>query len=356
MRGPRIARSAVVALMTMLVVLLPVTPAAAHSVAGAGSTNFRTVLHPSALPPGVRLSVVENGSRLELRNTSPSDVVVQGYTGEPYLRVGPSGVHENRQSPATYLNADRYGRTEVPARVDARKAPLWRKVSGEPVARWHDHRIHWMSGSLPPAVVAAPESFHRIAAWTVVLEQGGLRTAAEGELQWVPGPSPWPYAAVGVLLFAGTVASARRRRPLRLLAVAALALAVLDVWHSALISATVAGTSGDKVNTFVTGNWGQLPCWAALVTGGLLLLRGRHDGIWLAATAGPVVASLSGLADIGVLWRSSAPFAGPDWLDRAQVLLISALGFGLLVALPLLLRRELRAHRTTWEAGDAQAR
>ncbi|MYX09216.1 hypothetical protein GTW98_20850 [Streptomyces sp. SID8375] len=355
MRRARVVRPAVVALLTMLTVLLSVSPASAHSVAGAGSTNFRTVLHPSALPPGVRLSVVENGSRLELRNTSPSEVVVQGYTGEPYLRVGPSGVHENRQSPATYLNADRYGRIEVPAGVGARKAPVWRKVSGDPVARWHDHRIHWMSGRLPPAVISAPDSFHRIAAWTVVLEQGGLRTAAEGELHWVPGPSPWPYAAVGVLLFAGTVALTWLRRPLRWLAAAALALAVLDVWHSALISATVAGTSGDKVNTFVTGNWGQLPCWAALVIGGFLLLRSRSDGIWPAATAGPVVASLSGLADIGVLWRSSAPFAGPDWLDRAQVLLISALGFGLLVALPLLLRRELRARRTSEEAGDAPA-
>lgn len=57
----------------------------------------------------------------------------------------------------------------------------------------------------------------------------------------------------------------------------------------------------------------------------------------------------------GVLWRSSAPFAGPDWRDRAHVLLISTLGFGLLVALPLLLRRELRVRRTSEEAGDAPA-
>ncbi|MGY4985596.1 hypothetical protein [Streptomyces nigrescens] len=57
----------------------------------------------------------------------------------------------------------------------------------------------------------------------------------------------------------------------------------------------------------------------------------------------------------GVLWRSLAPFAGPDWRDRAHALLISTLGFGLLVALPLLLRRELRARRTSEEAGDAPA-
>ena len=56
----------------LLLALVPANPAAAHDVGGVGATNFRTSL-TSVTPavPGLTLRVIENGSRLELRNDTP---------------------------------------------------------------------------------------------------------------------------------------------------------------------------------------------------------------------------------------------------------------------------------------------
>ena len=48
-----------------------------------------------------------------------------GYQDEPYLRVGPDGVFENRRSPAVYLNANRRGSTAVPRSADPDAEPDW---------------------------------------------------------------------------------------------------------------------------------------------------------------------------------------------------------------------------------------
>lgn len=128
------------------------TPAAAHSAAGgAEASNFKTRL--SDVRPtvtGVDFEVIENGNRLQLTNTAPEDLVVLGYQQEPYLRVGPDGVFENRRSPATYLNQDRQATTPVPGSADPEAEPEWEKVSDGHVARWHDHRVHWMGEQDPP--------------------------------------------------------------------------------------------------------------------------------------------------------------------------------------------------------------
>src|SRR5215217_7940984 len=85
-------------------------PASAHSVSGAGATNYRTVLDDvTPAVEGVEITVIENGSRIELTNTTDTEIVVRGYEDESYLRVGSDGVFENRNSPATYINQDRNG-------------------------------------------------------------------------------------------------------------------------------------------------------------------------------------------------------------------------------------------------------
>ncbi len=58
---------------------------------------------------GLAAEILSNDDRIELRNNSDSVVVVEGYRNEPYLRFLPDGtVQENRRSPATYLNEDRF--------------------------------------------------------------------------------------------------------------------------------------------------------------------------------------------------------------------------------------------------------
>ena len=83
-------------------------------------------------------------------------MVVLGYDGEPYLRVGPRGVFENRRSPATYLNRSRIPTTKPPKSADSSAAPVWHRVSSGTTATWHDHRAHYMGTSEPPAVQRDP--------------------------------------------------------------------------------------------------------------------------------------------------------------------------------------------------------
>ncbi|MGH9032785.1 MAG: hypothetical protein ACRDZV_11725, partial [Acidimicrobiia bacterium] len=84
---------------------LAAAPAAAHGTSGPDATNYETRVHEISPPtPGLSVRAIDLGERLELRNTTGTDVVVLGYHDEPYLRVGPDGVFENRRSPAAYLN------------------------------------------------------------------------------------------------------------------------------------------------------------------------------------------------------------------------------------------------------------
>jgi hypothetical protein len=98
---PGVRRAALTALVVLAWLIVQAQPASAHTVSGVGATNWRTTLIGVNPPvPGLRVRVVNTGSDLEVSNTG-QEVVVLGYEGEPYLRVGPAGVYENTQSPST---------------------------------------------------------------------------------------------------------------------------------------------------------------------------------------------------------------------------------------------------------------
>ena len=107
--------------------------------------------------PGVTARVVDLGAKIELTNRTSTEVLVLGYEGEPYLRIGPHAVYENLHSQSTYINRTRLGGS-VPVGVDTAPgaAPEWHKIGDGNSARWHDHRIHWMSAQPPPTVAADP--------------------------------------------------------------------------------------------------------------------------------------------------------------------------------------------------------
>src|SRR6202040_626611 len=150
----------------------------------------------------------------QLTNRTRVDIVVLGYDAEPYLRVGPRGLYENVRSPAVYLNRTRAGTTTVPAiarGTGASTPPRWRRVSGSHTAIWHDHRIHWMGTSLPPAVRNDPGAVHIIdPQWTVVFRDATRTVVVHGSLLWIPGPSAWPWAALIAALLAVGFFVARR--------------------------------------------------------------------------------------------------------------------------------------------------
>jgi hypothetical protein len=192
--------------LTALFVLAPAAPAFAHGTGGNDVTNFRSRVtgiwyvdskgKPTspASAPGVKWEVLANDSLLKVTNNGSEEVLVRGYQDEPYLRVGPGGVFRNRNSPATYLNQNRYAAVDVPAGVNPKAAPDWEKVGDGNSFYWHDHRIHWMSPSLPPAVAASNQHrSQRINEWSVPFSMGSKDLVVTGKLDWIPAPPAWPW-------------------------------------------------------------------------------------------------------------------------------------------------------------------
>jgi hypothetical protein len=308
------------------VVLATAAPAVAHTVGGEDATNYRTrVLSLSPAVAGVALRPIEHGDRLQLTNTTDEDVVVVGYEEEPYLRVGPRGVFENRRSPATYLNRTRLGSDAPPARADATAPPQWRRVSSGTTARWHDHRAHWMGNEPPPAVQRASDETHLIQRFTIELRTDGETLRARGDVYWIPPPSPWPWIAVAVVFGVVIVIGARTRWSVPwvggALAIVLLATAVhaLGAW-----SASSSGTANRLADT--------LPTIGALVLGVLadvqLFRRGMRAAAPLLVFAGLFVGIAVGLADLSGLSHSQLPTDLAPWLDRLTISLALGGGFG----------------------------
>jgi hypothetical protein len=201
--------------------------AEAHKIGELAPTNYETrITAVTPVVPGLSVRVLGKDDELELSNATGRDVVVLGYAGEPYLRIGPRGVEENRRSPATYLNRTRFGTDPVPAEADPRAAPVWRRIRTGQTVSWHEHRAQRMELDDHPAVRADPLRLHVIKPkWTVQLRDGTRRITITGDLRWVPtpvpepapNPSPWGWlgaVAAGVFgLLAGVRGRLRRWRP-----------------------------------------------------------------------------------------------------------------------------------------------
>ena len=195
-------------LLTLLALMALATPAAAHG-RGSEATNFvsRIVQMPDIA--GVTWEVFGGDQYLSVTNTSDTEVVVAGYEGEPYLRVGPDGVYENQASEAAYVNEERYGDVGMlPDDVGPNFEPRWTQVASRPTYAWHDHRIHWMSPTLPPVVtdesreVVIPLGPGGSDQWVVPFTVDGTEHEVTGETRYVPPPSPLPWLALALVLTA----------------------------------------------------------------------------------------------------------------------------------------------------------
>ncbi len=324
-----LVRAAVV-LLGLLAALAVAGPAAAHVGGGAAGSDFDgRVLSVSPEVPGLSVAVLQFGDEFELVNRTGTEVLVPGYSGEPYLRIGPDGVWRNANSPATYLNLDRYGDAQPPANADADAEPDWQQVSTEARYVWHDHRTHWMTEDLlPPVVRADPTRSHTVAEWTVPLRHGDTDVEVTGLLTWTPPPSPalvWPIYTALVLLPVGAGVLARTARPLAaVMAVGALAA----VWH-ALATPPPPATVGTHTGAVVSA---LLPAGTALLVAAVgvraaLRRRGAMAGL-LAVVLGWLLL-VQGLPDVDVLWSANVASSGPQPLARAAVAVLVGCGAGL---------------------------
>jgi hypothetical protein len=336
--------------------LVGAAPAAAHAVGtGATATNYRTVVLSIVPPvPGLAVRALEAGNKLELIDHSGQQVVVLGYDGEPYLRVGPAGVEENQRAPSTYLNRSALpqARQRVPAQADPAAPPQWRHVASQPVAVWHDHRSHWSGRAAPPGVRASPGREQVVVpAWQVPLRVGAQTVLVSGQIVWVPGPSPWPWLGLAALLCAAGLLATRTAWARPALAVVTAGAVAADVVHATGgwlgSSAPVATKLGANVTTAAG--------WVLAAVAVERLLRGRGEaGQMLLVLAGIFLVVGSAGPDLGTLSRSQLPSVLPAVWARAAVAV--TLGLGTAMVLGVLLRPRRRERERLRTAATRQGR
>jgi hypothetical protein len=323
-------RAAIVVAVAALLVAVGAAPAAAHAVGGAQASNYQTrILSIEPVVPGLQVEVADAGARLRVRNQTGREVMVLGYAGEPYLRVGPAGVFENVRSPATYLNRVRINPAPPPPDASADAPPLWRRIGDGDTVTWHDHRAHWMGATDPPEVKAAPDRTQVVVpGWQVELRVGSQPVRVSGDLRWIPGPNPWPWLAIAVAWLLLVVVASRQRRWPQLLAVLMGLLIAVDVVHTVGIWTGSSASAGAKA-------YASLSSWAGWVLGGLAVYRllgphPRRASIYLLLGA-VLMADVGGIGDLGSLYRSQLAVALPDPLTRALVATTLGLGVGLAI-------------------------
>jgi hypothetical protein len=191
------------------------TAALAHQ----GNPNMKSVVR--ALAPhvdGISLQVLGGDDRFQLTNRSKQTVLVQGYDKEPYARIAPDGtVAVNHNSPAYYLNDDRYGAVTVPESASAQATPDWHVLDKTGVFEWHDHRMHYMSRDVP-AIVKDKTQRTKIFDYAIPIKLGAAQGQILGTLWWAPakdGGAPGGAIVAFLVLMLGGVAAVvltRRRR------------------------------------------------------------------------------------------------------------------------------------------------
>ncbi|MBS1883395.1 MAG: hypothetical protein JSS97_10640 [Actinobacteria bacterium] len=192
--------------------------APAHALAHGGNPNYRSEIDSFTppLPGDVSIEVLDYDSYLQLLDQHGHEVVLYGYDGEPYARIEKDGtVQVNQRSPATYLNDSRFGEVTVPPSADPKAAPEWKTVDTSGTFIWHDHRMHYMSRSLPPNVKDTAKKT-KVFDYEVPMSIDGKRTVLHGTLWWVgsQGTSKLPFliAAVVIVLGGGSLVLWVRRR------------------------------------------------------------------------------------------------------------------------------------------------
>jgi hypothetical protein len=338
--GRRLGQAGLLVALAGLLVVGRAGPAQAHIVGvGGRASNYRTdILDVTPPVPGLTVHVLEAGNQLELTNHSGQEVVVLGYRSEPYLRVGPTGVSENRRSPSAYANRFATAPSRIPADLDPAAPPRWRRIKKAPEAVWHDHRSHW-SGPDPPTVTA--DRGHRqviVRNWQIPLRLGQRTALIQGDIVWVPGPAPWPWVLLALVAF-GVALAAGWRRQLALLALLVGVAVAADAIHTVGAFATSTAPVLAKVYAALISVSG----WVAAVVAVWQLRRGRLEaGRILLLLAGTFLAFAGALPDVAALASSQLPSTLDPSLSRATIALILGLGLGM-VATSLLIPYTTRA-------------
>lgn len=323
------------------VLLLTVEPAYAHAVGGAEPSNYRvtvTSIRPPA--PGVEVEVGVGGQWVRLTSSGSAAVTVLGYAGEPFLRLQQGVVAVNRH--ATTL-ADNPRLSPVPARPNAAAAADWVRVGAGRSATWVDDRLTGGDDGR-----RAGERGR----WTLPLRVGGTPAAAHGTWRWVPPPSPWPWAAgLAAVTLAVAAVGWLPRWHLHWHVPAAAVLALAGAASAAhLAGSALAARPGSAASAWGTAAGLGLLCWPLVIVGVVTACRRSEHAAFAVATAGAVLAIVTGPGDLAVLWHSRLPLAWAPAVERALVAATLGAGVGLAVAGVRLIRGDAAGGRA--DGGD----
>jgi len=219
-------------------VALALPPAAsAHVRSGVVAVDDRADV--LVMPPGVAVRIYASDLAVRLTAGTARSVVVLGYLGEPFIRIGARGAVVSKASPtARGARVVEHGRSVV----------------------WHDARVR----GLAPGV----QRRH----WTIPLIVDGRRTHLEGEVWRLKAPSVWLWILLG-LPFLIVVAPLLALRPMRWVRRGAVALGLASAVG---LVATGAGFAFDSYAS--EGKWVEAGNELVFALVGLLvLMRGKPD-------------------------------------------------------------------------------
>lgn len=326
-RGQRVAT---LLALTVGAVVLSATGALADP---AVPTHYRSTVTSvedgEGQPVDLDIEVLGGDAYLVLSAPAGSEVEVPGYDGEPYIRILADGTVEvNERSPARWLNDARYGAVDVdvPDIADAEAPPAWEVAARSGTYAWHDHRIHFMSPTLPSQIDPDLDEVQRVWEWEIPLVVDDETVVVSGVLDWVPGSGVGVPTGAFLLVLAGAVLVARRG----------------DDLVDALLggAATLGIVLGIATNTGLPAGADTMPATlvlpilaaAAVGFGRLLRRRGDPRAVWLTALAAVPSLVVSVLL-VGALTRPIVPGLLPTGVVRTLVVLIAASAMGALVAL-----------------------
>jgi hypothetical protein len=311
-------RTIVVRAVVLAVVglVLGAGPAAADAAEPGNWSSEVTSVEPD---PGWFTVATSGGDAfLEVAVDEGHELVVLGYEGEPYLRFNPDGtVEENQQSPATYINAERYGSNELaPEELQgaevAELEPVWEQVASGGSFAWHDHRSHFMGGDVPDGGTID---------WEVPMVADGEEVTVAGVMthEGSTSPVPW-YALAVVVLIALAVLGPKLPDPAPPALVASVAaLATWVAWAG--YASQPSGTGASIVPTVVGA--------IALVLALLALAVDRLRAVGLLVSG--VFLATWGAFRVSVLSNPVLPTDVPFALERLTTALALGVGVGAVV-------------------------
>jgi hypothetical protein len=279
-------RSLLLVALVALAVLAAPRAASAHIRSGVVAVDYRADV--LSAPRGVAARIYESDLAVRVSAGAARQVVVLGYRGEPFIRIGPAGATVTRAS-----------LTAAGSRVS---------VQGRS-AVWHDARLR----GLAPGVERRR--------WTIPLVVDGRGTRLDGEVWRVEAPPVWPWALLAVP-FLVLVALLLVVRPMHWVRVGAVGLGL-----AAAVGLVLTG-AGLALDSYASeGKWVEAANELVFtLVGVLVVVRGKPDTRAIAGGALGVLGLAVGLSKLPVFTHGLVLSVLPSNLARAVVALTIATG------------------------------